>query len=204
MQHPLGTLKARMGASHFLMKMLPRGCHRDGVTRPRPQSHARHEHHGTWTVDWGDPSDKVKTIAAVATTPDTTARHDLSEKSKSLQPVERLGRSASSLSSSQRFLEPEASAPKVPFLHPQRSGVLVWAMTGMGHEDAFPPSRLSVRYRFSQATFAGTRGNGRDAPKAALPVNPRPGHSGRISSLANRRTPLRALVGSSDAIDLRV
>ena len=35
----------------------------------------------------------------------------------------------------------------------------------MGHQDAFLRSRLSVRYRFSQGTFAGTRWNGRDAPK---------------------------------------
>ena len=33
------------------------------------------------------------------------------------------------------------------------------------HEDAFPPPRLSVRCRFGQGTFAGTRRNGRDAPK---------------------------------------
>jgi hypothetical protein len=36
----------------------------------------------------------------------------------------------------------------------------------MGHEDAFLPPRLSGRYWFSQATFAGTSGNGEDAPKA--------------------------------------
>jgi hypothetical protein len=35
----------------------------------------------------------------------------------------------------------------------------------LGHEDAFPPPRLSGRCRFSQGTFAGTRGNGEDAPK---------------------------------------
>jgi hypothetical protein len=35
-----------------------------------------------------------------------------------------------------------------------------------GHEDAFPRPRLSVRCRFSQGTFAGTLGNGRDAPLA--------------------------------------
>ena len=34
----------------------------------------------------------------------------------------------------------------------------------MGHEDAFPPPRLSARCRFSQETFVGTRGNARDAP----------------------------------------
>ena len=34
----------------------------------------------------------------------------------------------------------------------------------MGHVDAFPPPRLSVRCRFSQRTFAETRSNGRDAP----------------------------------------
>src|SRR6516225_9556008 len=38
----------------------------------------------------------------------------------------------------------------------------------MGHEDAFPASRLSARSRFSQRTFAGKRGNGRDAPIPAV------------------------------------
>jgi len=32
------------------------------------------------------------------------------------------------------------------------------------HEEAFSGPRLSARYRFSQGTFAGMRGNGRDAP----------------------------------------
>ena len=36
--------------------------------------------------------------------------------------------------------------------------------SGSGHEERFPPPRLSGRYRFSQATFAGAHGNGRDAP----------------------------------------
>ena len=34
----------------------------------------------------------------------------------------------------------------------------------MGHEDAFSRPRLSARCRFSQGTFAGKWGNGRDAP----------------------------------------
>jgi hypothetical protein len=34
----------------------------------------------------------------------------------------------------------------------------------LGHEDAFPPPRLSGRCRFSQGTFAGRRGKGQDAP----------------------------------------
>jgi hypothetical protein len=34
----------------------------------------------------------------------------------------------------------------------------------MGHEDQFPPPTLSVRRRFGEATFAGTLGNGREAP----------------------------------------
>ena len=38
----------------------------------------------------------------------------------------------------------------------------------MGHEDAFPRPRLSARCWFSQGTFAGTWGNGRDAPKSAV------------------------------------
>jgi len=41
-------------------------------------------------------------------------------------------------------------------------------MTGLGHEDAFPRSRLSARSRFSEGTLAGTQGNGRDAPKVVV------------------------------------
>ena len=44
-EHPFGTIKARMGATHFLMKTLPRVVGRDGPARPRLQSHPRHEHH---------------------------------------------------------------------------------------------------------------------------------------------------------------
>jgi hypothetical protein len=40
----------------------------------------------------------------------------------------------------------------------------------LGHEYAFPPPRLSACCRFSQGTFAQTRGNGRDAPIADLPA----------------------------------
>jgi len=35
----------------------------------------------------------------------------------------------------------------------------------IGHQDAFLLRRLSGRYRFSEETFARTRGNGREAPK---------------------------------------
>jgi hypothetical protein len=35
----------------------------------------------------------------------------------------------------------------------------------MGHEERFRPLSLSGRCRLGEATFAGTRGNGRDAPK---------------------------------------
>ena len=41
-------------------------------------------------------------------------------------------------------------------------------MAGKGHENAFPPPRLSARCQFSQGTFAGTRGNGGNAPYAAI------------------------------------
>jgi hypothetical protein len=39
----------------------------------------------------------------------------------------------------------------------------------MGHEDQFAPPGLSGRSRFCQATFTGTDGNGRGAPKPAIP-----------------------------------
>ena len=38
----------------------------------------------------------------------------------------------------------------------------------LGHEDPFTPPRLSAGYPLGKPTFAGTRGNGRDAPKAAV------------------------------------
>jgi len=37
-------------------------------------------------------------------------------------------------------------------------------MAGKEHEDAFPRPRLSARFRLGKATFAGTPGNGQDAP----------------------------------------
>jgi hypothetical protein len=38
----------------------------------------------------------------------------------------------------------------------------------MGHEDALPQPRLSARCWFSQRTFVGTQGNGREAPNPAV------------------------------------
>jgi hypothetical protein len=39
-------------------------------------------------------------------------------------------------------------------------------MTQLGHEDQFLLSRLNDRCQFREATFAGTHGNGQEAPKA--------------------------------------
>jgi hypothetical protein len=41
----------------------------------------------------------------------------------------------------------------------------------MGQEDQFPPPGLSACYVIREKTFAGTHGNGRDAPKAAIRMN---------------------------------
>jgi len=41
-------------------------------------------------------------------------------------------------------------------------------MTPVGHEDAFPPLRLSAGFQFSQPIFAATLGNGRDAPRPVI------------------------------------
>ena len=40
--------------------------------------------------------------------------------------------------------------------------------SALGHEDQFPPPTLSVRRGLGEATFGGTLGNGRDAPKADM------------------------------------
>jgi hypothetical protein len=37
-------------------------------------------------------------------------------------------------------------------------------MAGKGHEERFPPTRLSASYGFRKETIAGVRHNGRDAP----------------------------------------
>jgi hypothetical protein len=41
-------------------------------------------------------------------------------------------------------------------------------MAGLGHEKRFRPPSLSDRCRLDEATFAETRGNGRDAPNAVI------------------------------------
>jgi len=53
-EHPFGTIKARMGATHFLMKTLPRVATEMALHVLRLQSHARHEHHGASTGPVGD------------------------------------------------------------------------------------------------------------------------------------------------------
>ena len=49
--------------------------------------------------------------------------------------------------------------------HPSRSPIAL-GRSLKGHEDPFPPHWLNARFGFSQGTFAGTLGNGRDAPFA--------------------------------------
>jgi hypothetical protein len=71
-------------------------------------------------------------------------------------------------------------------------------MTGMGHEDAFPRPRLSARCRLSQGTFAGTRGNGRDAPIVVL------AESEPAPQLAFCRPPSMACAASSSTIALTI
>src|SRR5258708_272211 len=76
-------------------------------------------------------------------------------------------------------------------------------MTHLGHEDPFPPPELSACYVIGQGTFAGTHGNGRDAPIPAVrggaigalastltgPSRPGRGWSGRLKSGHSHRPP---------------
>jgi hypothetical protein len=41
-------------------------------------------------------------------------------------------------------------------------------MAALGHQERLPPPRLSGRCGFGEGTFAGTRGNGEDAPIPAV------------------------------------
>src|SRR5690242_1238679 len=63
------------------------------------------------------------------------------------------------------------------------------AMAGKGHEEAFSGPRLSARYRFSQGTFAGTHGNGRDAPTMDEPSQKASGPELALTGGAGRRQP---------------
>ena len=53
-EHPFGTLKMRMGATHFLCKTLPKGCDRDGPLRARLQHEARAEYRQQQAAARGD------------------------------------------------------------------------------------------------------------------------------------------------------
>jgi hypothetical protein len=48
-----------------------------------------------------------------------------------------------------------------------RSSILRW-MGALGHEERFPPTRLSAGCGFRKETIAGVRRNGRDAPTPAI------------------------------------
>jgi hypothetical protein len=83
----------------------------------------------------------------------------------------------------------------------------------VGHEGQFPAPEPSARYRFGQETFAGTRGNERDAPIPDLPA-----FEGTVEKIgsemeacakaapdenAEPTTALRALLGLAGSIVLR-
>ena len=54
-EHPFGTIKARMGAAHFLPdEDASTRRHRDGPARVRLQPRARHQHPGHQTADGGN------------------------------------------------------------------------------------------------------------------------------------------------------
>jgi hypothetical protein len=53
-EHPFGTIKARMGATHFLMKTLPRVAAEMALHVLAYNPDPRHEHHGYPTAPGGD------------------------------------------------------------------------------------------------------------------------------------------------------
>ena len=56
-----------------------------------------------------------------------------------------------------------------------------------GHEDEFPRSRANGRCRFSEGTFAGTPGNGQDAPEAVIGFQSILAHKITEPSLAEKK-----------------
>ena len=53
-EHPFGTIKARMGATHFLMKTLPRVASEMALHVLAYNLDPRHQHHGCSTAHGGD------------------------------------------------------------------------------------------------------------------------------------------------------
>ena len=51
---------------------------------------------------------------------------------------------------------------------PPQLSLLTPRMTAQGHEDRFPPPRLSAGFGFSKETSAEMRRNGQDAPELAV------------------------------------
>ena len=79
--------------------------------------------------------------------------------------------------------------------HPTSPSLEPKATAAMGHEDAFPRPRANGRCRFSEGTFAGTRGNGRDAPIPVIYVSP----IGRLRSTHScRPKPIAAIPRRTD------
>ena len=68
----------------------------------------------------------------------------------------------------------------------------------MGHEDVFPLANLSGNCGFGERAFAGTRANGRDAPRAAILRVANNEEHGIIRETLVSRT-MRDLVGGSEA-----
>ena len=65
---------------------------------------------------------------------------------------------------SKASLQYSALHPAGAVLHRPRRPEGLGLMTGMGHEERFPPPRLSACCGFRKETIAGMRRNGRDAP----------------------------------------
>ena len=64
--------------------------------------------------------------------------------------------------------EPLASMPVEALSADPVAAAGIGPMTAKGHEDRFPPPRLSDGCGLRKETITGMRLNGRDAPKAAI------------------------------------
>ena len=69
-EHPFGTLKMRMGATHFLMKTLPKVATEMALQRARLQSDARHEYRRYRGVAGSDQSVRAETPLRADLEPD--------------------------------------------------------------------------------------------------------------------------------------
>jgi len=69
LEHPFGTMKARLGATHFLTKTLPKVVTEMALSVARLQSHGRHEYRWHKSPDRDNRSVSYEALSSISAAP---------------------------------------------------------------------------------------------------------------------------------------